>query len=307
MFFKPRDILYCGVDKEKILSAKPVINGDNLKLLNYWINERDSIRIKKNSGFPAPWTDDKILMKYRFCNVRRENDRESQWLIDNIVNNDSLSYDNKLLDIILFRLINKSQTTEIFGLINFSSIDYSGISKILDDYKKVNPYYVFFSNAFFTSGPKTISNKLFGKNYDMVIKMIMLVEYYKNLGIINKVINSKSQLEVYHSLISLPGIGSFLAYQIFVDFTYIDDFPFSEEEFTIAGPGCISGLKLLFSDFDDLSYEELLFWLRDKIKLLDGNNSPLSVMSLENCMCEFSKYWRAKNNLGRPRILYKTH
>jgi hypothetical protein len=33
----------------------------------YWQRERESIRIKKESGdVPAPWTDDKILQDFKF-------------------------------------------------------------------------------------------------------------------------------------------------------------------------------------------------------------------------------------------------
>ena len=129
-----------------------------------------------------------------------------------------------------------------------------------------------------------------------------------------------SSKEVYDNLLSLPGIGSFLAYQIFVDFSYLSEFPFSENEFVVAGPGCKKGLNLLFDDFGGLRYEEALFWIRDNQNRLFqqfGYNSYnlfsdlpeeeryLNLMSLENCMCEISKYIRAINGEGRPRIRYK--
>lgn len=31
----------------------------------------------------------------------------------------------------------------------------------------------------------------------------------------------------------------------------------------------------------------------------------MNVMSLENCFCEFSKYYKACTNTGRPRAIYK--
>lgn len=54
-----------------------------LERLLYFIKERESIRLKKEAGIPRPWTDDPILATYRFCNVRRMDDRVSQWLIRN--------------------------------------------------------------------------------------------------------------------------------------------------------------------------------------------------------------------------------
>ncbi len=50
----------------------------------YWTWEREAVRLARENGHPAPWTDDEVLQKYRFCNVRRRDDRVSRWLIDNV-------------------------------------------------------------------------------------------------------------------------------------------------------------------------------------------------------------------------------
>src|SRR3989344_985135 len=313
---KPLDVNYCAVNKEKILSSKPKLNEENLNYFYNWLIERYKIHIEKDiKKSPPPWTKDPILSKYRFTNVRREHDKETKWLIKSICENPSLNYENKILNIILFRLINKSKTFEIFGPINFNNLDLDEIKEKLSTFSKGNPKYIYFSNAFYTSGPKSTANKLFGKKNN-VTNMIKLVSRYKELQLMDKIRESKTQKEVYETLLKLEGIGSFLAYQIFVDFTYLSDFPFSENEFVIAGPGCKNGLNLLFTDFSELSYEEALFWLRDNqnkvfrkfnynpkeiFNDLPNEERHLNLMSLENCMCELSKYIRAIKELGRPR------
>lgn len=40
-----------------------------------FVAERERIRLKKEAGLPRPWTDDPILRDYKFCCVRREDDR----------------------------------------------------------------------------------------------------------------------------------------------------------------------------------------------------------------------------------------
>ena len=50
----------------------------------HWIKERESIRIRKESNAPYPWTDDPILRDYRFCCVRREDDRVTKWIDANV-------------------------------------------------------------------------------------------------------------------------------------------------------------------------------------------------------------------------------
>ncbi|MDA3836758.1 MAG: putative DNA base hypermodification protein [Nanoarchaeota archaeon] len=314
---KADDVLYCGIFKEKLKSSNPVLNNENLGYLKNWIVARYNVHLKKDiMRLEKPWTEDEVLLNYRFCNVRREHDRESRWLIENVCNSNMVSYNNKLLNCILFRLINKSETIELFGVLDFDNLDYDLIWEALREFEKNNPGYIYFSSAFFTSGPKVVCNKFFGKKGNMVVKMIKLVEKYYQERILDRISESESQEAVYLALREFQGFGEFLAYQMFVDFSYIKEFPYSENEFTVAGPGCKKGLNLIFNDFDGLNYEEALFWLRDNqdeifgfgfgslFSDLDECNRCLNVMSLENCMCELSKYIRAIKGTGRPRVRY---
>jgi hypothetical protein len=311
---KKFDKPYSNVDKGKIKKANPKINKKNFKILEDWIKERYLIHIKKDiENKNPPWTNDKILQKYKFCNIYRELDKESKWLIKNI-SESKINYKNKLLNTILFRLINKYKTIEIFGIIDFDKINYFEIQNKLKIFQKQNQNYIYFSSAFFMSGQKSACNKLFGKSGNMIIKMIKLVESYYKEGIIKKIESSENQHQVYEELKLLKGIGNFLSYQIFVDLTYIKEFPYSENEFVVAGPGCKKGLKLIFENFDGLNFNEVLFWLRDSqiklfsknlFKILPKEKYPMNIMSLENIMCEISKYIRVKDNTGRPRVLYR--
>ncbi len=308
---KSSDIHYCGVRKECIANAKPILRPEETKLFAHWIRERYHIRLLKEiEKRPKPWTQDLILQKYKFTNVRREHDRETRWLMQNVCLNKSLSYENKLLNCILFRLFNKSQTLEHIGLIDFNDVNYNKLRNRFEC-----AAFVLFSNAFYTSGPKAAANKLFPDETNKSMRIIRLVIKDKQDGVIEKISKSTTPQQVFKTLEECPGLGRFLAYQIFVDFTYIHEFPFSENEFVVAGPGCKKGLGLLFSDKDGLTDEELLFWLRDNQPRILGdltkiltdlplNERKLSVMALQNCMCEFSKYIRAVRHEGRPRIRY---
>jgi len=50
----------------------------------HWTREREAIRVRKEGGDPFPWTDDPILATYRFCCVRREDDRVTRWVRKNL-------------------------------------------------------------------------------------------------------------------------------------------------------------------------------------------------------------------------------
>lgn len=133
--------------------------------------------------------------------------------------------------------------------------------------------------------------------------MFYIPLWIRDKGIIDIILESKDQRMCVQAIQRIPAYSTFLAYQVFVDLTYIPEFPFSENEFTVSGSGCHKGLELLFTERDGLTDEELLFWLRDNQewlfdiyfdKLFDNlpaEDRRLSVMDLENCMCEHSKHY----------------
>ena len=49
----------------------------------YYLNERWSIHQKRLKDLPPPWTNDQALRKYRFCQIRREDDRVTRWIHEN--------------------------------------------------------------------------------------------------------------------------------------------------------------------------------------------------------------------------------
>ena len=47
----------------------------------YFASERQAAFQRRVAGAPGPWTDDRILQEYKFCNVFRASDRVSQYMI----------------------------------------------------------------------------------------------------------------------------------------------------------------------------------------------------------------------------------
>lgn len=362
---KIADILYCGVDREKIKNAKPQLNESELRIHHLYLTERHEI-YKKKELLKLPreqWTNDIVFKQYRFTNVRRELDRESKWLIENISTNIELSLKEKILNSILFRTFNKSQTSELIGmpLTDFENIDLEYYKQIFIQKEKQDPSYVFFTPAFMTGGLKkgnafknapyvrkvaTIINpdgsiqpeqeyikaRDFVNNnegYDILdweknipTRMLRFVQRECLNGIVEDILNCNTQKDVYERLCAVSGFGNFLSYQIFVDLTYIPEFKFSENEFTISGPGCCKGIDMVFEDKAGMNYEECLFWLRDNLESiwkqynlkyypnelfdhLPEHDRNYNVMMLENSFCEHQKNSKARSNTGRPRVKYK--
>jgi len=163
---------------------------------------------------------------------------------------------------------------------------------------------------------------IIGLEPNMPMRMMHLVRNAYHNKLAEKILECTDQREVFDVLQEVKGFSKFLAYQVFVDLTYIPEFKFSENEFTVSGPGCHNGLEFLFSDRDGLNDEELLFWLRNNLpniwkrenlkydlnKLFDHlpeHDRCLNVMMLENSFCELGKYTKARKGIGRPRVTYK--
>lgn len=57
-----------------------MVTTERLERFLYWMDERQRIYRKRQSGHPFPWTIDPILRTFRFCNVYREQDRVTIWI-----------------------------------------------------------------------------------------------------------------------------------------------------------------------------------------------------------------------------------
>lgn len=311
---KPDDILYGGLNAYKIRSAKPIFNPEVLETFKYYVAERYSIHLLKDvQGKQFPWTEDPILSMYRFTNIRREQDKNSKFLLEIMKQHGNRLSLNMLCNIMLFRLFNKIETSELLGnWVDFEKYNPDIVRKQLS---KAPEGYRYFTNAYLSSGMKKEFNKYFPKEKMRVVNIPNVIAVL-GLFVYEKVKDATQPQEVIDALKHIRGISDFLAYQLFVDLTYLDDFPWSENEFVMSGPGCRLGLGFLFQDKGGLTDEELLFWLRDNCPItaewcmehmtdLPIEDRYMNVMSLENCMCELGKYMKTKLNLGRPRSRYK--
>lgn len=358
---KQFDIPYCGVREDKIKSAEPILSPFHRKLSYDWMNERYKIHVRKDvQRLPSPWTENEILRQVKFCNVRREHDRQSQHLIRNIVENKNLTLADKMFNCLLFRMFNMWDPIQHvlegpISINDFRNINLDRTRERFADFDKKGG--VTFTNAFNTGGlkqclafpelavtgkpasPSKMMVKVYRRGMGVVDVLpykvakqmaeehpgeysiegwephmgMRVVRFLKafvthNPHFFNALLGFNSPLSVYEELRDkVEGLGPFLAYQVWVDFTYNPDYPFSENHFTIAGPGCRAGIDLLFLDKDGMTHEECIFWLRDNqddVYLQYGydrntfwtaeepHDRCMNVMQLENMFCELSKYTR---------------
>jgi hypothetical protein len=312
---RARDILYCGVDSQTIYGAQPKLNDDVLEALYEFVVDRYLVRLRKDVlKLPAPWTDNPILQVVKFTNVRREHDRESRNLIDNIASKTDVSIKDRIFNIMLMRFYNKYESYKIATggkLLQFPLTE-TVFNECLQRVHAEEDH-TFWSGAYYTAPVRNWKQRKYKDSVELESgyadsPLYFAREFFTD-ALWDDIVNAQSPKEIFDRLKQMPSMGNFICYQWFVDYTYCPDFWFSENEFTISGPGCSKGIDLLFADKDGMSYEECLFWMRDNQHLmfekfgyepeslfmhLPKSDQTIGLMSFENLMCELQKYLKCK-------------
>jgi hypothetical protein len=266
-----------------------------LSTLLFWIQERDSIRVKKEAGLPKPWTDDAVLQNFRFCNVRRQDDKVTSWLR----NRWYPLYDapNFVGGMTLARLINEPATLEFIGFPEPERWEWTlGELKDWRDLGKrvFNPAYIVT-----TCGVKM--DKL-----DYVVRVAKEADH----AWARRDPKPRSLADAFKVLTSVDGLRGtgFLTAQVIADLKYTPHLAEAYDWFTWCspGPGSMRGLsRLTGKDYEtkwnaDL-FRKVINDLRDVVS--DEIAVDLCAQDMQNCLCEFDKYVRALEG-GKPKQNY---
>ena len=265
----------------------------------YFAYERQNIFIKKLNGEEPPWTEDPILQEYKFCNSYRVNDRVSQFLLKNVIYNDNnYSKEDMLFRIILFKLFNKEDTWLLllneFGDITLKNFEISKYSMVLE--KAMQNGIAIYNDAYISC-----ANKAFNYDRKHDNHLALLNKMFKVDNIQNKILNCKKMEEAFNILKDYPLIGNFMAYQLVTDINYSDIVDWKENEFTVAGPGSLRGIKKCFIDKGNMSNEDIIKYMynhqdeefkRLKLDFKKIGNRELQLIDCQNIFCELDKYLR---------------
>ena len=281
----------------------------------YFACERQNIFWKKINGDLAPWTHDKILQEYKFCNSYRVNDRVSQYLLKNVIyNGNNYNYEDMLFRIILFKLFNKESTWELlsknFGdilLKNFNTKKYSIVleNAISNGTKIYNDAYI------------SCANKAFGYDRKHDNHLALLDKMFNIDKMQDKIIKCNTMQDAFNIIKGYPLIGNFMAYQLVTDINYSAFVNWKENEFTVAGPGSLRGIKKCFIDKGTMTNEDIIKYMYmhqdEEFRRLNLNfkrigNRPLQLIDCQNIFCELDKYCRqALPDLKSNRTKIKKH
>ncbi len=264
----------------------------------YLVTEREVVRTRKMMNLPKPWTDDTILQSYRFCNIRRMDDKVSQWLLEHWYQ-PYFNHKNMLTAVALARFINQPTTLEKIGFPENWSRAKSGIKRTVRAIQKAG--WAAYNGAYMVRG-------LEGAD-----KIEAVVDWYVDSLVEGNVEIVRKSMEYTHANISnCYGFGSFMAGQVTADLRWAIKGDWADKDtWAPMGPGSKRGMNRLHGRKvkQALSQEQFLGELRALMNRCSGVMAPhlllkLEAMDFQNCLCEFDKYERVLWGEGRPKQLY---
>lgn len=265
-----------------------------------FILERHSIFERRVKGLPKPWTQDKILQSYRFCNVYRELDTQTLWFAEKW-REPNKEHKDLWFASLVFRFINWNETAEELSFpIPWNKDKFiSTIQRRKDRGEKI------YSGAYMISTHGVRQEK-----------HLYLAESLQNIWGNRNAIRYKDResLDDFHKrLMGCFDVGSFVAAQVVADCKYAGKMRKAPDWFYFAasGPGSRRGLNRVFNLPVDKSVDETTW--RERFKKLHNDIEnlahyeklmPIHAQDLQNCLCEFDKYERVRLGEGRPKSTY---
>lgn len=265
------------------------------------------------------WTKNPILREYKYTNVYRELDYGTVWLLQNIIPQevrDSSRWSADVLENIVwqvcqYRLLNKVETFERVGIIDYASYGDTGKrADFFDDLTGLQELgYKLWTDAHITLQTNFKQNRL--QNFEC-----MLDKLYPAIPDITKVFFFSDSIEqAFNRIKEEYGFGPFTSYEVVSDIAYIPWSGIDPDEWANAGPGCKLGLKILFPNITGAQNLARMFWLRDKqqeyfenmdlpMEQVLPNGKWLNLRDIEHSLCEYGKYHKQCRGMGKARTRF---
>lgn len=270
-------------------------NETMLGLYRDFVIERHLIWKARQRNEPQPWTADPVLMNRKFTNVFRVLDPGSQFVLTDLAATEQVDF---LTRCILYRFTNRPKTwyaiRRTFGGYPNAVDMNDDLIEMLQDYRDDGNQV--FSGAYIIMPNPGITGS------DKIADAVNLTREFVVSGRLAEFFTVDTQAQRFKVLRSHPGIGRFMAMQILTDWGYGQPVCM-ENDFVVAGPGAVKGASFISDDKpEQLIYTLTREWSQSKVVRMGSH--PLSLMDVQNTLCEFSKYVR---ELERPRktTLYK--
>lgn len=275
----------------------------------HFLRERYRILLRRRAGEPAPWTSDPVLQSWRFCNVRREDDKVTEWFRREI--RDPLQdHPAVWFATIAFRWFNTIETGELLKpFLAVGHWDRAEVQRLLEE--RIARGETIFTAAFMINSAPGIKKH---------INILDILDEVHKAGPPARITRDCWTKEaMFKEVKKIPRLGNFAAYQVVVDlqYTFWLRNAIDLNTFTVAGPGCAKGIGLcFFDDAEHFSYgskkdqEEMLALMAQALEASrDPSNwpaewPPFVLSDIENGYCEYLK-WRNGHSGKRLKRTYQ--
>jgi hypothetical protein len=244
----------------------------------------------------VPHTEDPILLVNRFCNVNREHDAVTLWVKEHVRDREDFDHDKMLSHLLVARVFNNPASLQ--HVIPFTNLD--TVQKKMEHLRATG-------HAAFRGAYMMVVHGKAGAGKSAVQFYCSLAKKLRLLGV-----GQAARLEdVANLIISVNGLGQFMANQVVTDLRYTRFYPKELTPdwttFIWPGPGTLRGIRRYHGANPVTGRKEgapmlnhkatpaMILQLREDLKgklptaILEHFEDP---NNLSNCLCEFDKYER---------------
>lgn len=280
--------------------SHPAFVSEVLDRMLDWIREREAIRRRRDAGQPWPWTSVELLREWRWCNVRRMDDKVSRELMECWYPLDA-DRATQLTAAVLARTVN--WTDALMEASEGAKFAPEALPRIrLRLQARAQRGEKVFTGAYIVPG-QTGRSKI-----DTVCDLAETALHRAES------IWSPAMKDTWSQLVQLDGLGSFLAGQVVADLAQLRHGEAWPDRATWApvGPGSARGLNRLLGREvrRAVSQSEFERWL-PSVAAAFAAGAPdifaerrLTNFDVQNCLCECDKALRLAGGEGSVRARY---
>jgi hypothetical protein len=281
----------------------------------FWafLKEREQIRLRRLEGLPREqWTEDSILQRFSFTNVKRHHDRTTMLIdqhyyskmraVDNQFNTTRYKHACKdaLLNAAIFRYHGTVETALDLGW--HSSWDAETKRQLIekDELRLALGMKVFTGAYIVPNAGDTRAKHLVVA--DVVDGMWNKADY---------ILDTNSWQTASTRMREIHAVGPFMSKEVLLDYVLITEWvPSDWQTWTPIGPGALKGAAIVqygvpckISEKQALTICRVLYeghekyWPTDYVKL--------DLTDVQFQLCEYAKYFRTKTGAGRPRSTFR--
>lgn len=264
---------------------------------------RYGIMLERKAGATPPWTRDPILLKYRFCNVFREDDKVTKWFKANIRDYVAPNPAWALRAALAFRFVNRIETGEAIKELLINPVAWSLAAFESRLRYRVREGFPILGSAYMIKTPSGMD-----KPAGLVSILAQFEGHYVDLA--NAIQIPRSIQNAVQILSSFQFVGGFMAYEVATDLchTCLLEDAVDTYKWANPGPGAARGIARVAQPCPPPSeMNNVMLTILDFSKF--DNNWPQhwpkwTMREVEHTLCEFDKYERARLGTGKPKQLY---